>query len=86
MTSRIGECAAGEEPTPKELEVLRLLATRLSRSEIGARLNVSLNTAKTHPRAVYHKLVTDGLAVRTSQSIIRADRYELTRARGYGAI
>ncbi|OCB30432.1 helix-turn-helix transcriptional regulator [Mycobacterium malmoense] len=46
----------GEELTPKELEVLRLLATRLSRREIGARLYVSLNTVKTHQRALYRKL------------------------------
>ncbi|GFG49984.1 helix-turn-helix transcriptional regulator [Mycolicibacterium agri] len=45
-----------EELTAKELEVLRLLATRLSRREIGARLYVSLNTVKTHQRALYRKL------------------------------
>jgi LuxR family maltose regulon positive regulatory protein len=46
----------GEELTAKELEILRLLATRLSRREIGERLVVSLNTVKTHQRAVYRKL------------------------------
>jgi LuxR family maltose regulon positive regulatory protein len=56
VTSRNERCAVGEELTPKELEVLRLLATRLSRREIGARLYVSLNTVKTHQRAVYRKL------------------------------
>jgi LuxR family transcriptional regulator, maltose regulon positive regulatory protein len=56
LTSRNEGCAVGEELTPKELEVLRLLATRLSRREIGARLYVSLNTVKTHQRAVYRKL------------------------------
>jgi LuxR family transcriptional regulator, maltose regulon positive regulatory protein len=56
VTSRNEGCVAGEELTPKELEVLRLLATRLSRREIGARLYVSLNTVKTHQRAVYRKL------------------------------
>lgn len=55
-TSRNEGCAVGEELTPKELEVLRLLSTRLSRREIGARLYVSLNTVKTHQRAVYRKL------------------------------
>ena len=48
--------APGEELTSKELEVLRLLATRLSRREIGERLYVSLNTVKTHQRALYRKL------------------------------
>jgi LuxR family maltose regulon positive regulatory protein len=56
VTSRNQGCAAGEELTPKELEVLRLLPTRLTRSEIAARLYVSLNTVKTHQRAVYRKL------------------------------
>jgi LuxR family maltose regulon positive regulatory protein len=56
VTSRDEACAVGEELTPKELEVLRLLATRLSRREIGARLYISLNTVKTHQRALYRKL------------------------------
>ena len=56
VTSRNEGCADGEELTPKELEVLRLLPTRLSRREIGARLYVSLNTVKTHQRAVHRKL------------------------------
>ena len=56
VSSRDEGCAVGGELTPKELEVLRLLATRLSRREIGERLYVSLNTVKTHQRAVYRKL------------------------------
>ena len=56
VTSRNEGCAFGEELTPKEFEVLRLLPTRLSRREIGARLYVSLNNVKTHQRAVYRKL------------------------------
>ncbi|OBJ53268.1 LuxR C-terminal-related transcriptional regulator [Mycobacterium sp. 1423905.2] len=56
VTSRHKGCTVDEELTPKELEVLRLLATRLSRREIGERLYVSLNTVKTHQRAVYRKL------------------------------
>jgi len=45
-----------EELTAKEHEVLGLLATQLSRREIGQRLYVSLNTVKTHQRALYRKL------------------------------
>jgi LuxR family maltose regulon positive regulatory protein len=56
VTSRNEGVAVGEELTPKELGVLRLLATRLSRREIGQRLYVSLNTVKTHQRALYRKL------------------------------
>lgn len=56
VTPRDERCVVAEELTPKELEVLRLLATRLSRREIGERLYVSLNTVKTHQRAIYRKL------------------------------
>ncbi|OMC51547.1 helix-turn-helix transcriptional regulator [Mycobacterium sp. IS-836] len=71
VTSRNEGCAVGEELTPKELEVLRLLATRLSRREIGARLYVSLNTVKTHQRAVYRKLQVEhrGAAVSRAREL-----------------
>ena len=56
VTSHTEGLLVDEELTPKELQVLRLLATRLSRREIGQRLYVSLNTVKTHQRALYRKL------------------------------
>jgi LuxR family transcriptional regulator, maltose regulon positive regulatory protein len=56
VTPRNARSAVGEELTLKELEVLRLLATQLSRREIAQRLYVSLNTVKSHQRAVYRKL------------------------------
>jgi ATP/maltotriose-dependent transcriptional regulator MalT len=56
VTERNDGCTLGEELTAKELEVLGLLATRLSRREIGQRLYVSLNTVKTHQRALHRKL------------------------------
>jgi LuxR family maltose regulon positive regulatory protein len=56
VTARNEGCAVAEGLTPKEFEVLGLLATRLSRREIGQRLYVSLNTVKTHQRALYRKL------------------------------
>ena len=60
---RPAPAAFGEELTGKEVEVLRLLATPLSRGEIGAQLYVSVNTVKTHQRALYRKLrVTDRAA------------------------
>jgi LuxR family maltose regulon positive regulatory protein len=40
----------------RELAVLRLLGTRLSRREIGGELFVSENTVKTHMRGLYAKL------------------------------
>ena len=56
VSPRIQRDTVAEELTAKEHEVLRLLATRLSRREIGQRLYVSLNTVKTHQRALYRKL------------------------------
>jgi DNA-binding CsgD family transcriptional regulator len=71
VSSRNEGCAVAEELTPKELEVLRLLATRLSRREIGERLYVSLNTVKTHQRAIYRKLVVEhrGAAVSRAREL-----------------
>jgi LuxR family maltose regulon positive regulatory protein len=52
--------AAGARPsgglTERELAILRLLPTRLSQREIGRELYVSLNTVKTHTRAIFRKL------------------------------
>ncbi len=45
-----------ETPSAAELSVLQLLATDLSQREIGARLFLSVNTVKTHTRALYRKL------------------------------
>jgi LuxR family maltose regulon positive regulatory protein len=42
--------------TERELEVLRLLASQLSQPEIASALFVSINTVKTHTRAIYQKL------------------------------
>jgi LuxR family maltose regulon positive regulatory protein len=56
VTARNTAGAGAEDLTAKELVVLRLMATRLSRREIGQRLYVSLNTVKTHQRALYRKL------------------------------
>ena len=45
-----------EEPSAAELSVLRLLASELSQREIGSELFLSVNTVKTHTRALYRKL------------------------------
>lgn len=49
-----------EELTDRELSVLRYLPSRLSQREIAGELYVSLNTVKTHCRAIYRKLAVDG--------------------------
>ena len=49
-----------EELTDRELAVLRYLPSPMSQRDIAAELFVSLNTVKTHCRAIYRKLaVTD---------------------------
>lgn len=42
--------------TPRELEILELIAEGLSTREIAERVNVSENTVKTHSRRVFDKL------------------------------
>jgi two-component system, NarL family, response regulator LiaR len=54
--------------TPRELEVLALMAEGLSNQEIADRLFVSLNTVKTHASNVFSKLD----AQRRTQAIQRA--------------
>ncbi|MFN2637585.1 MAG: response regulator transcription factor [Gemmatimonadaceae bacterium] len=42
--------------TPRELEILELIAAGLSNKEIAARVHVSENTVKTHSSRVFDKL------------------------------
>ena len=49
-----------EELTDRELAVLRYLPSQLSQREIATELYVSLNTVKTHCKAIYRKLAVDG--------------------------
>ena len=49
-----------EPLTARERAVLQLLTSRLSLREIGAELHVSLNTVKSHTRAIYRKLSVSG--------------------------
>lgn len=42
--------------TPRESEVARLMADRLSNGEIARRLGISVNTARTHGERVLRKL------------------------------
>jgi LuxR family maltose regulon positive regulatory protein len=51
-----GRTRAPVDLTERELEVLRLLASQLSQPEIASTLFVSINTLKTHTRAIYQKL------------------------------
>jgi LuxR family maltose regulon positive regulatory protein len=50
------DVALRDELSDRELAVLRLLPSSLSAREIAAELFVSLNTVKTHTKAIYRKL------------------------------
>jgi LuxR family transcriptional regulator, maltose regulon positive regulatory protein len=50
------QAAEPEDLSRRELEVLRLLQSPLSESEIGARLFISHNTVHSHTKAIFRKL------------------------------
>jgi LuxR family maltose regulon positive regulatory protein len=54
-----GGDAVVEPLTERELELVQLLPSRLSNKELAAHYYVSVNTVKTHLRAIYRKLGVD---------------------------
>ena len=56
LRPRAGPDALAEALTPRELEVLQLLAEGLSNKLIAARLGISEHTAKFHVNAILGKL------------------------------
>jgi len=68
-----GPAAAGEGLTPREREVLALLAEGLGNKGIAARLGVSDHTAKFHVNAILGKLGVDSRA----EAIVHAARLGL---------
>jgi LuxR family maltose regulon positive regulatory protein len=67
-----GSCPPSQsliEPlSPRELEVLQLIAAGLSNREIGEQLFLALNTVKGHNRRIYGKLQ----AQRRTEAVARA--------------
>ena len=66
--------AAGVGPerlTPRELEVLQLIANGLSNKEIGARLSVSVATVKTHLEHILQKLQVSDRTQAAVQAVTR---------------
>jgi LuxR family maltose regulon positive regulatory protein len=58
---RIGverQMSANDHPSAAEMRVLRLLASDLSARQIAAELYISINTVKTHTKALHLKLGT----------------------------
>lgn len=58
--------AKSSDFTPREIEVLRLLTTGAGNDEIADKLNISLNTVKTH---IKHLLEKTGFETRTQLAI-----------------
>jgi LuxR family maltose regulon positive regulatory protein len=56
------------ELSPRERDVLRLLASDLSLHEIARELFVSYNTIKTQTRSIYRKLVVSSRAEAVARS------------------
>jgi DNA-binding NarL/FixJ family response regulator len=69
----IREEAAPESFTPRELEVLQLLAAGLSNRDIAARLAISEHTAKFHVNSILSKLGAHG----RTEAVVRAARLGL---------
>jgi LuxR family maltose regulon positive regulatory protein len=61
------------ELTPREHDVLAELQWHQSLNVVAARLNVSVNTVKTHVRSIYRKLQVD----RRSKAVEKARRLKL---------
>lgn len=61
--------------SPRELEVLQLMAEGLSNAEIAERLFVSVNTVKTHTSKLFEKLEVK----RRTQAVEFGKRYNLIR-------
>src|SRR4030067_1297183 len=70
--SRVGDAAA-EDLTPREMDVLQLLAEGLPNKEIGRRLRISEHTVKFHVNTILAKL---GARTRT-EAVTRAARQGL---------
>ena len=74
QTAPAAPLAAGVGPerlTPRELEVLQLIAAGLSNKEIGARLSVSVATVKTHLEHILQKLQVSDRTQAAVQAVTR---------------
>ena len=60
LAGRAGVGSPTDPLTERELRVLRLLRAALSLREIGQELHLSVNTIKSHTRAIYRKLGASG--------------------------
>ncbi|WP_431052516.1 LuxR C-terminal-related transcriptional regulator [Roseateles sp. L2-2] len=68
---RLADTMAQDLPTPREVDVLRLVATGLCNKAIAAELNIGCGTVKTHVKSLLNKL---GASTRTAAADIAKRR------------
>ncbi|SEL81891.1 two-component system, NarL family, nitrate/nitrite response regulator NarP [Roseateles sp. YR242] len=56
VVQRLADTVAQDLPTPREIDVLRLMATGLCNKAIAAELNIAAGTVKTHVKSLLGKL------------------------------
>lgn len=71
VVQRLADTEAHDMPTPREIDVLRLMATGLCNKSIAAELNIGYGTVKTHVKALLDKL---GAPTRTAAANIAKHR------------
>ena len=69
ISSRCDEQTKLQRLSPRERQVLTLLADGCSTKEIAARLGVSIKTAETHRRNITEKLQIDSVALLTKFAV-----------------
>jgi len=77
IAARLAERMMRTELTPRELEILRMLAKGLKNKQIGKALNISDNTVKNHVNSVIEKLEvcdrTEAATTAIQRGILSAD-------------
>ncbi len=75
IAAKLAERVGGEDLTPREIEVLRLLAGGKSNKEIGGSLFISEATVKSHMKSIFAKLSvlsrTEAIAAASRRGLIR---------------
>jgi len=59
--------------TPRELEILRLVALKLENQEIASRLSITVGTVKIHLHNIYQKLHVNNRTTLAALAIIHRD-------------
>lgn len=83
VAERLAESMINDQPTQREVDVLRLMAMGLGNKAIALELHISVGTVKTHVKALMQKL---GATTRTEAAAIADRRGLLDRESGAFAV